>query len=189
MHPYTSMTSPLRTHLVSRAEGVHIYLEGSSGEVEVIDGMSSWWAVVHGHRHPVLDAALKAQVDRMSHVMFGGLSHRPAVDLCRLLVEVSPAGLDKVFLCDSGSVSVEVAMKMAVQYWFTMGRAKRSKFLTIRNSYHGDTFGAMSVCDPVNSMHTMFSNILAQHFFVESPCKDEARSLEEMRSVLLASEE
>ena len=182
------MTDPLRTHLVSRAQGVHIYLEGKSGEVEVIDGMSSWWAAVHGHRNPSLDAALKRQIDSMSHVMFGGLCHRPAVDLCKLLVEVTPQGLDKVFLCDSGSVSVEVAMKMAVQYWFTVGRPERSRFMTIRNSYHGDTFGAMSVCDPVNSMHSMFSNVLPRHLFVESPCKDEQRSLEEMRQALQVHE-
>lgn len=182
MHPYTSMTKPLKTNLVRRAEGVYIYLEDGSDEgVKVIDGMSSWWCMVHGYRNPVLDKAIHDQVKTMSHVMFGGLSHKPAIELCKMLIDITPAGLDKVFLCDSGSISVEVAMKMAIQYWFKLGYPKRSKLLTIRNSYHGDTFGAMSVCDPVNSMHSMFAGILAEHIFVQSPCINEEESIDQIK--------
>jgi len=160
------MTTPLPTYPVKSASGVHLHLEDGRS---VIDGMSSWWAAVHGYAHPTLDAAVKSQLSQMSHVMFGGLTHRPASELVGRLVDLTPAALTKVFLADSGSVSVEVAMKMAVQYHYTLGNAQRTKFVSLRNGYHGDTFGAMSVCDPNNGMHSMFSGMLAQQIFVDAP--------------------
>ena len=160
------MTNPLPVYPVKSASGVHLHLEDGRS---VIDGMSSWWAAVHGYAHPVIDAAVSSQLNQMSHVMFGGLTHRPASELVGRLVEMTPEALTKVFLCDSGSVSVEVAMKMAVQYHYTLGNARRTKFISLKNGYHGDTFGAMSVCDPVNGMHGMFSGMLAQQIFVETP--------------------
>ncbi|GBG33270.1 Adenosylmethionine-8-amino-7-oxononanoate aminotransferase [Hondaea fermentalgiana] len=166
LHPYTSMTDPLPTYPVRRAAGVEFELEDGR---KLVDGMSSWWAAVHGYKNPVLDEALRKQIDEMSHVMFGGLTHEPGATLGKLLVDVTPEGLDKVFLCDSGSVAAEVSMKMAVQYWFTLGQPRKTKFLSLRNGYHGDTFGAMSVCDPVNGMHSMFQGMLAENVFVPSP--------------------
>lgn len=165
-HPYTSMTDPLPVYPVESASGVRIRL--SDGR-ELIDGMASWWSVIHGYSHPVLVQALQEQAGRMAHVMFGGLTHAPAVELAKLLVEISPAGLDKVFLCDSGSVAVEVAMKMAIQYQHADGHPERCRFLTIRGGYHGDTFHAMSVCDPVGGMHHLYSTVLPQYFFADRP--------------------
>ncbi|MFN2786704.1 adenosylmethionine--8-amino-7-oxononanoate transaminase [Salmonella enterica subsp. enterica serovar Typhimurium] len=164
-HPYTSMTSPLPVYPVERAEGCELVL--ASGK-RLIEGMSSWWAAIHGYNHPQLNAAMKAQIDAMSHVMFGGITHQPAVNLCRKLVAITPEPLECVFLADSGSVSVEVAMKMALQYWQARGES-RQRFLTFRHGYHGDTFGAMSVCDPDNSMHSLWKGYLPENLFAPAP--------------------
>ncbi|PQQ23135.1 adenosylmethionine--8-amino-7-oxononanoate transaminase [Photorhabdus hindustanensis] len=164
-HPYTSMTNPLPVYPVVGASGVE--LELSDGR-KLIDGMSSWWAAIHGYNHPVLNQAAKVQLDQMSHVMFGGITHPPAVALCRQLTAISPPSLECVFLADSGSVAVEVALKMALQYWQAKGE-KRQRILTLRHGYHGDTFGAMSVCDPDNSMHNLYKGYLPPHLFAESP--------------------
>ncbi|WP_338803219.1 adenosylmethionine--8-amino-7-oxononanoate transaminase [Xenorhabdus griffiniae] len=164
-HPYTSMTNPLPTYPVVSATGVELVL--SDGRT-LIDGMSSWWAAIHGYNHPALNEAAKSQIDKMSHVMFGGITHPPAVALCRQLVAMTPDALECVFLADSGSVAVEVALKMALQYWQAKGK-KRHRFLTLRHGYHGDTFGAMSVCDPDNSMHNLYKGYLPNHLFADAP--------------------
>ncbi len=165
-HPYTSMTSPLPVYAVKAARGVRLILDDDR---ELIDGMSSWWAAIHGYNHPRLNDALRAQLDDMAHVMFGGLTHEPAVELSRRLIDLTGAALDRVFFCDSGSVSVEVAIKMALQFWHNTGHPEKHRLLTIRGGYHGDTFGAMAVCDPVNGMHSMFAPVLAQHYFAPRP--------------------
>jgi adenosylmethionine-8-amino-7-oxononanoate aminotransferase len=165
-HPYTSMTDPLPTRLVTGAEGVRLRLADGR---EVVDAMSSWWCAIHGYRHPVLDAALRAQAEQMAHVMFGGLTHEPAIRLGQRLVDLTPIGLEHVFLADSGSVSVEVAVKMALQYQRGRGQPRRTRLLALRGGYHGDTFGAMSVCDPVGGMHSMFTDVLPGHLFAPRP--------------------
>lgn len=173
-HPYAPSGSSAR--VVESAQGVRLRFAdvGERGPDEVIDGMSSWWAAIHGYRHPVLDAALADQAGRMSHVMFGGLTHAPAVELTRRLLSLAPGAgteraMQRVFLCDSGSVSVEVAIKLCLQYQRGRGRPERTRFLTVRGGYHGDTFTAMSLCDPVNGMHSMFTGVIPVHLFAPRP--------------------
>ncbi len=165
-HPYAKVPNEIATYLVESASGVYLNLADGT---QVVDGMSSWWSAIHGYNHPVLNKAVQTQLGKMSHVMFGGLTHKPAITLAKTLVEITPENLTKVFFTDSGSVSVEVALKMALQYWHNKGQIEKRKFVTIRGGYHGDTFGAMSVCDPDNGMHHLFSGVLPKHFFVKSP--------------------
>ncbi|MBA2639241.1 MAG: adenosylmethionine--8-amino-7-oxononanoate transaminase [Nocardioidaceae bacterium] len=165
-HPYTSMSTPTPTRVVTSARGVRLTLDDGR---EVIDGMSSWWCAIHGYRHPVLDAAVRDQLGRMAHVMFGGITHEPAVSLTRRLVELTPPGLEHVFLADSGSVAVEVAIKVALQAQRGRGAPERTRLLTVRGGYHGDTFGAMSVCDPVGGMHAAYPRVLPRQLFAPRP--------------------
>jgi adenosylmethionine-8-amino-7-oxononanoate aminotransferase len=165
-HPYSSLPSSKPNLLVHSAEGTKLHLENGQ---TLIDGMSSWWTAIHGYNHPVLNQAASEQLERVSHVMFGGLTHRPAVELAQRLVNLTPSELHKVFFSDSGSVAIEVAMKMALQYWVTKGENRRCKFLTLRRGYHGDTLHAMSVCDPVSGMHTIFAGSLPKQVFVKEP--------------------
>ncbi|MCV6590212.1 MAG: adenosylmethionine--8-amino-7-oxononanoate transaminase [Marinobacterium sp.] len=165
-HPYSSMINPPAMLPVESASGVRLTLADGR---ELIDGMASWWSVIHGYNHPELNAAAHQQIDRMAHVMFGGLTHQPAIDLSQQLVALTPEPLDKVFIADSGSVAVEVAIKMAIQYWHARGQGQKHRLLTILNGYHGDTFGAMSVCDPVNGMHEIFTEVLPRQLFAPAP--------------------
>ncbi|MDN5750330.1 MAG: adenosylmethionine--8-amino-7-oxononanoate transaminase [Pseudonocardia sp.] len=167
-HPYAPMPATEAPLPVVSASGVRLRLAGEQGH-ELVDGMSSWWAAIHGYAHPVLDAAVRDQLGSMSHVMFGGLTHSPAVDLARLLVDVTPAGLEHVFLADSGSVSVEVAIKMCLQFQRSRGRPEKHRLMTWRGGYHGDTFGAMSVCDPDGGMHSLWRDVLPQQVFASAP--------------------
>ena len=165
-HPYTSATEPLPAQLVESAEGVRLKLDNGR---ELIDGMASWWSAIHGYNHPQLNQAAKNQIDKMSHVMFGGITHEPAIELCKTLIEITPKKLQHVFLADSGSISVEVAIKMAVQYYQAQGKPYKHKMLSLRGGYHGDTFAAMSVCDPDTGMHHLFNNTLNKQVFTERP--------------------
>jgi len=165
-HPYASMLHPVPAYPVKRTEGVYLELEDGH---RLIDGMASWWCAIHGYNVPELNAAIERQLHDMAHVMFGGLTHKPAADLARKLLEISPASMNHVFFTDSGSVSVEVAIKMALQYWQAQGHPEKNRLLTIRGGYHGDTFGAMSVCDPVSGMHHLFSGLLAEQLFADAP--------------------
>ncbi len=165
-HPYSSTHSEIPVFAVKSAQGVYITLEDGR---QLIDGMSSWWCAIHGYNVPELNHAIKQQLDNMAHIMFGGLTHEPAIKLCKKLVEITPDKLETVFLADSGSVSVEIAMKMAVQYWHARQQSNKQKFISLKNGYHGDTMGAMSVCDPVTGMHTLFSDMLAKNYYIPSP--------------------
>lgn len=190
-HPYSSVETPPLLHEVVSAKGVYLTLADGR---EIIDGMSSWWSAIHGYGHPRLNAAAKDQLDKMSHVMFGGLTHDPAVSLARRLIDITDDALQYVFLADSGSVSVEVAIKMAIQYWFAQGKTEKQKLLSLRSGYHGDTFGAMAVCDPVNGMHSQFAKVLPQHLFAPAPtCRDDVdwhdSDIAEMRALIEANHE
>jgi adenosylmethionine---8-amino-7-oxononanoate aminotransferase len=165
-HPYGALPAALPALPVVSASGVRLKLADGR---ELIDGMSSWWSAIHGYRHPVLDRALRGQLEQMAHVMFGGLTHEPAIRLAQRLLGLAPAGLERVFFADSGSVSVEVAIKMCLQFQRARGRGARTRLLTVRGGYHGDTFGAMAVCDPVGGMHSLFAGVLPEHVFADRP--------------------
>lgn len=165
-HPYSVINADTPIYPVASANGVHIRLTDGR---ELVDGMSSWWCAIHGYNHPEINQALEIQIQKMSHVMFGGLTHQPAVELATHLIDLTPDPLQSVFFSDSGSVAIEVAMKMAVQYWHAKNKPQKQHFLTIRHGYHGDTFGAMSVCDPSNGMHGVFQHILAKQYFTKAP--------------------
>jgi adenosylmethionine-8-amino-7-oxononanoate aminotransferase len=165
-HPYGALPAAMPSLPVVSAEGVRLRLADGR---ELIDGMASWWCAIHGYRQPALDAAVRGQLDRMAHVMFGGLTHEPAVRLAARLAELAPGELERVFFADSGSVSVEVAIKLALQFQRARGRPERTRLMTVRGGYHGDTTGAMAVCDPIGGMHSMFAGVLPQHLFAERP--------------------
>ncbi|MCF7980379.1 MAG: adenosylmethionine--8-amino-7-oxononanoate transaminase [Pseudomonadales bacterium] len=165
-HPYAAMTQSAPVYLVESAQGVRLRLADGR---ELIDGMSSWWSVIHGYNHPVMNQAIREQQDKMAHVMFGGLTHEPAIQLAEKLVELTPPALQQVFFSDSGSVAIEVALKMALQYWHATGLPQKNKMLTIRSGYHGDTFAAMSICDPITGMHELFTDVLTPQFFADAP--------------------
>ncbi len=183
-HPYASMSHTPPVYPVASARGVRLTLADGR---QLIDGMASWWCAIHGYNHPEMNRALQQQIDQLAHVMFGGLTHEPAVALTEKLLAITPAQLQQVFYSDSGSVAVEVALKMALQYWQTRNRPDKKRFLTIRGGYHGDTFGAMAVCDPVTGMHQLFGGALPQHLFAETPQCEFAHPWDEQDIGSLAS--
>lgn len=164
-HPYTSMLNPIPVYPVIKGSGVELELNNGK---KLIDGMSSWWAAIHGYNHPFLNKIAKKQLSNISHVMFGGITHYPAIELCKQLIQLTPDELECIFLADSGSIAIEVALKMAIQYWKSLGKSK-NRFLTLKNAYHGDTFLAVSISDPINSMHKIYGNLLPNNIFVDSP--------------------
>jgi len=181
-HPYAKIPNTISSHQVISAEGIYLNLDNGK---KVIDGMSSWWSVIHGYNNQRLNEAIKAQLDQMSHVMFGGLTHEPAIKLGQKLIEITPDELTKVFFADSGSISVEVALKMALQYWHQKGEKNKTKFVPLYGGYHGDTFGAMSVCDPDNGMHSMFSGVLPKHFFAKRPnLNNTDEALDDLKAII-----
>lgn len=186
-HPYSALGSDLPLFPVVSAQGVRLKLADGR---ELVDGMSSWWCAIHGYNHPQLNQAITDQMQQMSHVMFGGLTHPAAIELAQTLVEITPPDLQSVFFSDSGSVSIEVAMKMAIQYWHDKQQPDKQKFLSLRGGYHGDTFAAMSVCDPVTGMHSLFNHSLAQQFFVDRPSSPfgEASNVEDLQQLQQALE-
>ncbi|MCK4865472.1 MAG: adenosylmethionine--8-amino-7-oxononanoate transaminase [Gammaproteobacteria bacterium] len=165
-HPYSAINSDLPVYEVASADGVRLKLKDGK---ELIDGMSSWWCMIHGYNHPQMNEALTKQIKKMSHVMFGGLTHQPAIELTKKLIEITPTALQKVFYSDSGSVAVEVAMKMAIQYWHAKGDIEKNHFISLRSAYHGDTFAAMSVSDPDTGMHSLFKDTITHQIFIERP--------------------
>lgn len=165
-HPYAKLPNPVKAIGVKRTQGSIITL---ADDRELVDGMSSWWAALHGYNHPKIQQAMHEQIDTMPHIMFGGLTHEPAIELAKRLIKLSPTGLEKVFFVDSGSVAMEVAIKMAMQYWISLGIPTKNRLLTVKNGYHGDTFATMAVCDPENGMHSLFSSQLARHLFASAP--------------------
>lgn len=165
-HPYSSVLNPRETIKIESANGVYLKLENGTS---LIDGMSSWWSVIHGYNNKTINNAINEQTSKMSHVMFGGLTHEPAIELTEKLLNLLDDSLKYIFYCDSGSVSVEIAMKMALQYFYDENNKNKNRFLTVKRGYHGDTFGAMSVCDPVTGMHTIFSEFMAKNYFVSEP--------------------
>jgi len=180
-HPYASMLNPIPAYPVKRSNGVYLELEDGQ---KLIDGMASWWCAIHGYNVPELNTAIENQLHNMAHVMFGGLTHKSAADLAKKLLEIMPANMNHVFFADSGSVAVEVAIKMALQYWQAQQRPEKNRLLSIRGGYHGDTFGAMSVCDPLSGMHHLFSGLLAQQYFADAPT---ARNDDEWNDAQIAS--
>lgn len=185
-HPYSSSPNPVPPIGVKKTQGSLITL---ADDRKVVDGMSSWWAAIHGYNHPKINAAMKAQIDAMPHIMFGGLTHEPAIELAKRLVKLTPNGLNKVFFADSGSVSMEVAIKIALQYWISKQCPEKNRMLSIRNGYHGDTFATMAVCDPVNGMHHLFNDVLRQSIFAPAPqmgfaLESDNQDIAELESIL-----
>ncbi len=165
-HPYAKLPNPIEAIGVKKTQGSLITL---ADDRQLVDGMSSWWAALHGYNHPEIQRAMHEQIDTMPHIMFGGFTHEPAIELAKRLVKLSPPGLEKVFFVDSGSVAMEVAIKMAMQYWISLNRPDKNRLLTVKNGYHGDTFATMAVCDPINGMHSLFSELLPKHYFAPAP--------------------